>query len=296
MAGRWRRGIPMAAAHWTPRPVSSVTSTIVARRGRVLLPSLLLSRAGCKCPAVLMMLRWACTTDLEGGRMAGAEGDTSAQGELKLDAKQARYHILSTWCIHKYQYIHYFNLTLGDLLKVVEKALKYVMSLHMQANSSIAMLGKEEKPDVSYSDIGGMDLQKQEIHEIGIDLSHGVLLYGPPGALLPSLGKIASAIIFIDEIDAIATKRFYTQTGADREVQYILLELLNQMDGQVIMATNRTDTFDAALLHPGQLDRKIDLPLPSRHEKCLIFQAVTSKMNLGPDVDLNDCSWTSMSG
>jgi 26S proteasome regulatory subunit T3 len=72
------------------------------------------------------------------------------------------------------------------------------------------------------------------------------------------------AIIFIDEIDAIATKRFDAQTGADREVQRILLELLNQMDGfdqtsnvKVIMATNRADTLDPALLRPGRLDRKI---------------------------------------
>ena len=66
------------------------------------------------------------------------------------------------------------------------------------------------------------------------------------------------------EIDAIATKRFDAQTGADREVQRILLELLNQMDGfdqtvnvKVIMATNRADTLDPALLRPGRLDRKI---------------------------------------
>ena len=70
------------------------------------------------------------------------------------------------------------------------------------------------------------------------------------------------AIIFIDEIDAIATKRFDAQTGADREVQRILLELLNQMDGfdqttnvKVIMATNRQDTLDPALLRPGESDR-----------------------------------------
>ena len=68
------------------------------------------------------------------------------------------------------------------------------------------------------------------------------------------------SIIFIDEIDAIATKRFDAQTGADREVQRILLELLNQMDGfdqttnvKVIMATNRQDTLDPALLRPGRL-------------------------------------------
>ena len=87
------------------------------------------------------------------------------------------------------------------------------------------------------------------------------------------------AIIFIDEIDAIATKRFDAQTGADREVQRILLELLNQMDGfdqtvnvKVIMATNRQDTLDPALLRPGRLDRKIEFPLPDRRQKVKIHR------------------------
>ena len=55
------------------------------------------------------------------------------------------------------------------------------------------------------------------------------------------------------------------------------------------MATNREDTLDPALLRPGRLDRKIEFPLPSRRERRLIFQTVTAKMNLGPDVDLEDC-------
>jgi len=146
------------------------------------------------------------------------------------------------------------------------------------------MLGENEKPDVTYSDIGGLDIQKQEIREavelplthfdlykqIGIDPPRGVLLYGPPGTGKTMLVKAVAhhttasfirvvgsefvqkylgegprmvrdvfrmakenspSIIFIDEIDAIATKRFDAQTGADREVQRILLELLNQMDG-----------------------------------------------------------------
>ncbi len=123
------------------------------------------------------------------------------------------------------------------------------------------------------------------------------------------------AIIFIDEIDAIATKRFDAQTGADREVQRILLELLNQvsslhsdsldaqflntfsfqMDGfdqttnvKVIMATNRQDTLDPALLRPGRLDRKIEFPLPDRRQKRLIFSTITAKMNLSEEVDLED--------
>lgn len=60
------------------------------------------------------------------------------------------------------------------------------------------------------------------------------------------------------------------------------------------MATNRQDTLDPALLRPGRLDRKIEFPNPSRRERRLIFQTVTSKMNLSPDVDLEDCEFVSM--
>ena len=85
------------------------------------------------------------------------------------------------------------------------------------------------------------------------------------------------------------------QTGADREVQRILLELLNQMDGfdqatnvKVIMATNRADTLDPALLRPGRLDRKIEFPPPDRRQKRLVLQACTANMNLADSVDLED--------
>merc|ERR1711985_171139 len=96
-------------------------------------------------------------------------------------------------------------------------------------------------------------------------------------------------------VDAIATARFDAQTGADREVQRNLMELLNQMDGfdvsvnvKVIMATNRADTLDPALLRPGRLDRKIEFPMPDRRQKRLIFQVLTAKMNLSDEVDLED--------
>ena len=78
-------------------------------------------------------------------------------------------------------------------------------------------------------------------------------------------------------------------------MQRILLELLNQMDGfdqtvnvKVIMATNRADTLDPALLRPGRLDRKIEFPLPDRRQKRLIFSTITTKMNLSDEVDLED--------
>ena len=73
-----------------------------------------------------------------------------------------------------------------------------------------------------------------------------------------------------------------------REVQRILMELLTQMDGfdqtvnvKVIMATNRADTLDPALLRPGRLDRKIECPLPDRRQKRLVFQ-VGMQSELGP--------------
>eukprot|EP00096_Caligus_rogercresseyi_P012914 TRINITY_DN557_c0_g1_i2.p1 TRINITY_DN557_c0_g1~~TRINITY_DN557_c0_g1_i2.p1 ORF type:complete len:192 (+),score=39.82 TRINITY_DN557_c0_g1_i2:116-691(+) len=115
------------------------------------------------------------------------------------------------------------------------------------------------------------------------------------GDVLRLAKKTPPAIIFIDEIDAIATKRFDAQTGADREVQRILLELLNQMDGfdqatnvKVIMATNRHDTLDPALLRPGRLDRKIEFPYPDRRQKRLIFATIAGKMNFSDEVDLED--------
>ena len=88
---------------------------------------------------------------------------------------------------------------------------------------------------------------------------------------------------------------FSSSNSADREVQRILLELLNQMDGfdqstnvKVIMATNRQDTLDPALMRPGRLDRKIEFPLPDRRQKRLVFQACPSKMSLADEVDLED--------
>lgn len=223
-----------------------------------------------------------------------------------------------------------------------------VKILPPDSDSSISIMSAEDKPDVTFNDVGGLDVQKQEIREaielpllqkdlydqIGIDPPRGVLLYGPPGTgktmLVKAVANATNAsfikvngsefvhkylgegprmvrdvfrlarenepsIIFIDEVDSIATKRFDAQTGSDREVQRILIELLTQMDGfdqqtnvKVIMATNRQDTLDPALLRPGRLDRKIEFPsLKDRRERRLIFNTVSEKMNLSPECDLD---------
>ncbi|CAB4407269.1 unnamed protein product [Rhizophagus irregularis] len=124
-----------------------------------------------------------------------------------------------------------------------------------EADSSIAMLGSDEKPDVTYSDVGGLDIQSKKFER----------QRGP--RMVRDVFRLARenspSIIFIDEIDCNCYQNDLITNRADREVQRILLELLNQMDGfdqtsnvKVIMATNRADTLDPALLRPGRLDRK----------------------------------------
>jgi len=105
----------------------------------------------------------------------------------------------------------------------------------------------------------------------------------------------APSIIFIDEIDAIGMKRYHTNSGGAKEIQRTMLELLNQLDGfdnrseiKVIMATNRIDSLDPALIRPGRIDRKIEIPLPNEVTKRQIFTIQTAKMTLSEDVDLNE--------
>jgi 26S proteasome regulatory subunit T5 len=103
-------------------------------------------------------------------------------------------------------------------------------------------------------------------------------------------GTSAGAILFIDEIDAIGTKRFGGDQSGDREVQRTMLELLSQLDGfssnemiKVIAATNRPDVLDPALLRSGRLDRKIELPHPSEEARCKIMRIHSRKMHINKE-------------
>ncbi|EUT91368.1 26S protease regulatory subunit 6B [Plasmodium falciparum Santa Lucia] len=268
-----------------------------------------------------------------------------------LDIIDNNYGIVSSTAGSNYYVRILSTLNKEDLKPSVSVALhrhshSIVNILPSESDSSIQLLQITERPNVKYTDLGGLDMQKQEMKEavelpltcpelyekIGIEPPMGILIYGPPGTgktmlvkavanetQVTFIGVVGSefvqkylgegprmvrdvfrlarenspSIIFIDEVDAIATKRFDAQTGADREVQRILLELLNQMDGfdkstnvKVIMATNRADTLDPALLRPGRLDRKIEFPLPDRKQKRLIFQTIISKMNVSSDVNI----------
>ena len=105
----------------------------------------------------------------------------------------------------------------------------------------------------------------------------------------------APSIVFIDEVDAIGHKRIETSSGGKREVQRTMLELLNQLDGfdtssevKVILATNRIESLDPALIRPGRIDRKIFFPLPDSNTKRRIFQIHTQKMSMSDDVNLEE--------
>ncbi|ARS90052.1 proteasome-activating nucleotidase Pan2 [Natrarchaeobaculum aegyptiacum] len=167
--------------------------------------------------------------------------------------------------------------------------------------------------------------------EVGIEPPSGVLLYGPPGTGKTMLAKAVAnrtdatfikmagselvrkfigegsrlvrdlfelarerepAIIFIDEIDAIATTRTESKTSGDAEVQRTMMQLLAEMDGfeargeiRIIAATNRFDMLDRAILRPGRFDRLIEVPEPNQEGREQILEIHTREMNVDDDVD-----------
>ena len=176
---------------------------------------------------------------------------------------------------------------------------------------------------------------KERIQKLGIQPPKGVLLYGPPGTGKTMLARACAAstkstflrlagpqlvqmfvgegsrlvrnafelartkapsIIFIDEIDAIGSKRSSGNgLQGEREVQRTMLELLNQLDGfssldnvKVICATNRPDTLDPALMRSGRLDRKIELPLPNEEARVQILEIHSKKMRISEDVNFTE--------
>jgi len=103
----------------------------------------------------------------------------------------------------------------------------------------------------------------------------------------------APSIIFMDEIDSIGGARQDGESGGDSEVQRTMLELLNQLDGfeatnqiKVVMATNRIDILDQALLRPGRIDRKIEFPNPNEDARLDILTIHSRRMNLTRGINL----------
>jgi len=210
-----------------------------------------------------------------------------------------------------------------------------VMKVEKAPLESYADIGGLEAQIQEIKEAVELPLTHPELYEeIGIRPPKGVILYGVPGTGKTLLAKavanqtsatflrvvgseliqkylgdgpklvrelfrvaeeLAPSIVFIDEIDAVGTKRYDSQSGGEREIQRTMLELLNQLDGfdsrgdvKVIMATNRIESLDPALIRPGRIDRKIEFPLPDIKTKRRIFSIHTAKMTLSDDVNLEE--------
>merc|ERR1719240_1510424 len=210
-----------------------------------------------------------------------------------------------------------------------------VMKVDKAPTESYADIGGCEKQIQEIKEAVELPLTHPELYEdIGIRPPKGVILYGEPGTgktllakavanqtsatflrvtgseliqkymgdgprLVRELFRVAEeqapTIVFIDEIDAVGTKRYDSQSGGEKEIQRTMLELLNQLDGfdartdvKVILATNKIETLDPALIRPGRIDRKIEFPAPDQKTRRHIFQIHTQKMNLADDVNLEE--------
>ncbi len=166
----------------------------------------------------------------------------------------------------------------------------------------------------------------EKMEKVGVAPPNGVLLYGPPGNGKTLLARAVAgetnatfirivgselvkkyigegaklvrqvfnlareespSIIFIDEIDAISSKRMKQTTGGDREVNRTMMQLLSELDGfdprgdvRIIGATNRVDILDDAILRPGRFDRKIEIPAPETEARKEILEIHSRNMNL----------------
>ncbi|KAK1388455.1 AAA domain-containing protein [Heracleum sosnowskyi] len=184
----------------------------------------------------------------------------------------------------------------GDLVGVNKDSYLILDTLPSEYDSRVKAMEVDEKSTEDYNDIG----------DPRISGSYCVA-YDTQGAFseirihLKLAKEKSPCIIFIDEIDAIGTKRFdrdwlfvfkYSEVSGDREVQRTILELLNQLDGfsrddmiKVIAAINRADILDPALMRSGRLDRKIEFPHPTEEARARILQ-----MNVHPDVNFEELS------
>ena len=208
------------------------------------------------------------------------------------------------------------------------------MEIETKPDVTYETIGGLEDQIVEVKETVELPLKEPELFEkIGIDPPKGIFLYGPPGTGKTLLAKAvanetnatfikivasefvkkyigegarlvrevfelakekAPAIIFIDELDAVAAKRLKSSTSGDREVQRTLMQLLAELDGfesrgdiGIIGATNRPDILDPALLRPGRFDRFIEVPLPNDEGRKEILKIHTEKMALDEEADLD---------
>jgi len=225
------------------------------------------------------------------------------------------------------------NLTIVRKINKINKfdAEKFVII--EKPNTEWEIIGGLQEQERDIKEVIELPLLKPELFKkVGIDPPKGILLHGPPGTGKTLLAKAVAAstnstfieitgselvqkfigegaklvkeifqiardkspsIIFIDEIDAIASMRIDVGTSGEREVQRTFMQLLAEIDGfkplddvKIIGCTNRKDILDAAVTRPGRLDRLIHVPVPNEEGRKEIFKIHTKDMKTAKiDVD-----------
>nr|XP_006134866.1 26S proteasome regulatory subunit 8 [Pelodiscus sinensis] len=216
--------------------------------------------------------------------------------------------------------------TLHKILPNKVDPLVSLMMVEKVPDSTYEMIGGLDKQIKEIKEVIELPVKHPELFEaLGIAQPKGVLLYGPPGTGKTLLARAVahhtdctfirvsgSELVqkFIGEgfqpphayagplqsphtAVALGCRRFDSGSGGDSEVQRTMLELLNQLDGfeatkniKVIMATNRIDILDSALLRPGRIDRKIEFPPPNEEARLDILKIHSRKMNLTRGINL----------
>ncbi|MHA1952531.1 MAG: proteasome-activating nucleotidase [Candidatus Heimdallarchaeaceae archaeon] len=221
-----------------------------------------------------------------------------------------------------------------NILPPTQDPMVQKMELIERPNEKYSDIGGLEPQIQELKETVELPLLKPELFEkIGIDPPKGVLLHGAPGTGKTLLAKAvanetqaafirligselvqkfigegarlvreifefarenAPSILFIDELDAIGSRRLDLATSGDREVQRTLMQLLSELDGfnprgdvKVVAATNRIDILDPAMLRPGRFDRIIEIPMPNVEGRTEIFKIHSSGMNLKGDIDID---------
>lgn len=265
------------------------------------------------------------------------EGEAEADDRYMINIKQ-----MAKFIVGRYKHLPRGSISEGMRVGVDRVKYQVILPLPPKIDNAVTLMQVEDKPDVTYSDIGGCKEQIEKIREVvempllhpekfvslGIDPPKGVLLYGPPGTgktlcaravanrtdasfirvigselvqkyvgegarMVREIFDLAKSkkacIIFFDEVDAFGGTRF--EGGGDNEVQRTMLEMINQLDGfdsrgnvKVLMATNRPDTLDPALLRPGRLDRKVEFSLPDLSGRTSILKIHTKPMSVEKNI------------
>jgi 26S proteasome regulatory subunit T1 len=273
------------------------------------------------------------------GRMGGMNTSNSAGNKYVINVKQ-----IAKFVVGLGEKVAPTDIEEGMRVGVDRTKYSIQIPLPPKIDPTVSLMTVEDKPDVTYEDVGGAKDAMEKLREVletpllhperfvtlGIDPPKGILLYGPPGT-----GKTLSAravanrtdacfirvigselvqkyvgegarmvrelftmarskracIIFFDEVDAIGGARGGDDNGNDNEVQRTMLQIVTELDGfdargniKVLMATNRPDTLDPALLRPGRLDRKVEFGLPDLEGRGHILKIHSKRMNCDRDI------------